>query len=98
MSVQRRNFPDSFKREAVDRVANSGLSVGSVARELGLHETVLRRWMTQFGVQATGQNQLGTSRRPTPQASSPVAAGERSASDGAGHPKKAALIFGGASR
>ena len=71
MSVQRRNFPDSFKREAVDRVANSDLSVGSVARELGLHETVLRRWMTQFGVQATGQNQLGTSRRPTPQASSP---------------------------
>ena len=46
MSVQRRNFPDSFKREAVDRVANSDLSVGSVARELGLHETVLRRWMT----------------------------------------------------
>lgn len=58
------NFPDSFKREAVDRVANSGLSVGFVARELGLHETVLRRWMAQFGVQATGQNGLGTSRAP----------------------------------
>ena len=42
MSVQRRNFPDSFKREAVDRVASSGLSVGAVARKLGLHETVLR--------------------------------------------------------
>ena len=47
MSVQRRNFPDSFKREAVDRVANSDLSVGSVARELGLHETVLRRWVRE---------------------------------------------------
>ncbi len=43
MSAQRRVFPESFKREAVDRVANSGLSVGSVALELGLHETVLRR-------------------------------------------------------
>lgn len=64
MSVQRRAFPESFKREAVDRVANSGLTAGAVARELGLHETVLRRWMTQFAVQATG-----TSRRPTPQAS-----------------------------
>jgi len=38
MSAQRRNFPDSFKREAVDRVANSGLSAGAVARELGLHD------------------------------------------------------------
>ncbi len=66
MIAQRRVFPESFKREAVDRVANSGLTPGAVARELGLHETVLRRWMTQFGVQATG-----TSRRPTPQASSP---------------------------
>ena len=104
MSVQRRNFPDSFKREAVDRVANGGLSVGAVARELGLHETVLRRWMTQFGVQATGP-----SRRPTTQASSP------SPSDMAAELarlrrengqlrmerdilKKAALIFGQASR
>ncbi|RYG87032.1 MAG: hypothetical protein EON59_08540 [Alphaproteobacteria bacterium] len=26
MSVRRWNFPDSFKREAVDRVANSGLA------------------------------------------------------------------------
>ena len=101
MSVQRRNFPDSFKREAVDRVANGGLSVGAVARELGLHETVLRRWMTQFGVQATG-----ASRRPTTQASSPSPSDlvarlrrengqlrmERDIL------KKAALIFGAASR
>src|SRR3989344_5876650 len=49
MSGTRRVFPETFKREAVDRVAVSGLSVGAVARELGLHETVLRRWMMQFG-------------------------------------------------
>ncbi|MDB5422295.1 MAG: hypothetical protein JWR59_2242 [Brevundimonas sp.] len=42
------------------------LSGRPLTRELGLHETVLRRWMTQFGMQATG-----TSRRPTTQASSP---------------------------
>ena len=109
MSVQRRVFPESFKREAVDRVANSGLTAGAVARELGLHETVLRRWMTQFGMQATGQNGLGTSRRSTTQASSP------SPSDLAAELarlrrengqlrmerdilKKAALIFGATSR
>jgi len=53
MSVTRRVFPEAFKREAVDRVTTSGLSAGAVARELGLHETVLRRWMMQFGTQAT---------------------------------------------
>lgn len=42
MSVQRRVFPEAFKREAVDRVASSGLSVGALAEELGLHETALR--------------------------------------------------------
>ena len=104
MSGTRRVFPESFKREAVDRVSNSGLSAGAVARELGLHETVLRRWMTQFGVQATG-----ASRRSTTQASSPSPADlaaevarlrrengqlrmERDIL------KKAALIFGAASR
>jgi transposase len=66
MSVQSRVFPESFKREAIDRVANNGLSAGAVAREPGLHETVLRRWTTQFSMQATG-----ASRRPTTQASFP---------------------------
>lgn len=41
--AKRRVFPESFKREAVDRVATSGLSAEAVAIELGLHETVLRR-------------------------------------------------------
>ena len=63
MSVQRRVFPESFKREAADRVVNGGLSVGAVARELGLHETVLRRWMTQFGVEATGTTRAPQRRR-----------------------------------
>jgi len=35
MSGTRRVFPESFKREAVDRVATSGLSAGKVAAELG---------------------------------------------------------------
>ena len=45
--VQRRIFPEAFKREAVERVGSGGLSAGKVAAELGLHETVLRRWMRQ---------------------------------------------------
>jgi transposase len=41
----RRVFPEAFRREAIDRVAGSGLSACAVARDLGLPETVLRRWM-----------------------------------------------------
>jgi len=102
--VKRRIFPESFKREAVDRVATSGLSAGAVAKELGLHETVLRRWMMQFGTQATGP-----ARRPHTQASAPspsdlvaAVARLRRANDRLRMErdilKKAALIFGAASR
>ena len=67
MSTTRRIFPEAFKREVVDRVATSGLSAGAVARELGLHETVLRRWMLQFGASVAGPV-----RRLAPQMSSPL--------------------------
>ena len=47
---QRRIFPEVFKREAVAGVGASGRAPSKVASELGLHETVLRRWMRQFTV------------------------------------------------
>ena len=104
MGARRRVFPEAFKREAVDRLTSSGLSASQVAQELGLHETVLRRWMRDLAPQATGP-----ARRPIPQAAGPLAgrpccrerpaqAGERAPADGARHLKKAALIFGAASR
>ena len=49
-SGHRRIFPETFKREAVARVTASGVPPSKVASELGLHETVLRRWMRQFTV------------------------------------------------
>lgn len=66
MSAQRRVFPESSKREAVDRVASSGLSAGAVAWELGLHETVLHRWMScQYGSRQRGhRGDLQRRRRP----------------------------------
>ena len=60
MSMTRRIFSEAFKREAVDRTASSGLSVEKVATELGLHESVLRRWVKQFSAHGTG-----TARRPS---------------------------------
>src|SRR5262252_3775538 len=104
MSTTRRVFPEVFKREAVDRVISSGLSVGKLATELGLSETVLRRWVMRLGGQATGP-----ARRPITQA--PVASPSDLAAENARLRrenerlrmerdilKKAALIFGAASR
>ena len=46
---QRRSFTDDYKRQAVDLVASSGRSIGSVAKELGLRDSVLRRWVELRG-------------------------------------------------
>ena len=45
---KRRHFPESLKRQAVERVLDSGLPIVRVAKELGLHETLLRRWMKRL--------------------------------------------------
>ena len=59
---QRRSFTDDDKRQAVDLVASSGRSIGSVAKELGLRDSVLRRSVEQRGV---GREPTAASRRPT---------------------------------
>ena len=67
---QRRSFRDDYKRQAVDLVASSGRSIGSVAKELGLRDSVLRRWAEQRG---TRREPTAASRRPTTQATLPSA-------------------------
>jgi transposase len=46
--VRRRVFGETFKREAVEQATTSHLSNSAVAAKLGIHETVLRRWMHKF--------------------------------------------------
>jgi transposase len=65
---QRRSFTDDYKRQAVDLVASSGRSIGSVAKELGLRDSVLRRW-----VELRGAGREAAARRPTTQATLPSA-------------------------
>ena len=89
---QRRSFTDDYKQKAVDLVASSGRSVGSVAKELGLRDSVLRRWVEQRGA---GLEPTAAARRPTTQATlpsadhaagdRPFAARERAAAYGARH-------------
>lgn len=61
---QRRSFTDDYKRQA------NGRSVGSVAKELGLRDSVLRRWVEQRGAR---REPTAAARRPTTQATLPSA-------------------------
>jgi transposase len=82
------------------------MTIIAVAEELGLHETVLRRWIARFG----GSMTTSPARRPSaavPMTSSPAdLAAENACLKRELHRaeterdilKKAALIFGGASR
>ncbi len=67
---RRRSFTDDYKRQAVDLVASSGRSIGSVAKELGLRDSVLRRWVEQRGAR---REPTAAARRPTTQATLPSA-------------------------
>ena len=48
----RRQFTNACKTEAVRLAERGDVSVAQVARDLGLQETVLRRWMGLFGARA----------------------------------------------
>jgi transposase len=52
--MKKRRFTNEFKLEAVGLAEKGEAPVARVARDLGLHETVLRRWMQQFGQRADG--------------------------------------------
>jgi transposase len=49
MARSRRQFSAEFKREAVQAAKRPGSSVAKVAKELELSDSVLRRWIRQFG-------------------------------------------------
>ena len=46
--MQRRRFSREFKIEAVRLVRERGVSVAQAARDLEIHENVLRKWMKDF--------------------------------------------------
>jgi transposase len=47
MTKTRRSFTDEFKREAVKLVKQPGAKVTHIARDLGIEQSVLRRWVDQ---------------------------------------------------
>jgi len=48
MGSQRREFAPEYKDEAVKLVINTGRPVATVARELGIKEQTLGRWVNLF--------------------------------------------------
>ncbi len=48
MGRQRREFTPEYKDEAVRLVINTGRAVATVARELGINEATLGRWVNSF--------------------------------------------------
>ncbi len=46
--MARRQFNRKFKLEAVRLVREQGMTVAGAARDLGLNDNVLRRWIRQF--------------------------------------------------
>ena len=48
----RRQFSREFKVEAVKLVKERGVAVAQAARDLDVHENVLRKWVQEFGADA----------------------------------------------
>ena len=46
--MSRRKFTQEFKEEAVLLVKQSGAPVSEIARNLGLNDNVLRRWIKEY--------------------------------------------------
>ena len=47
--MQRRKFAREFKLEAVNLVRERGVTVAQAARDLDVHENVLRKWVRELG-------------------------------------------------
>jgi transposase len=64
MGSQRREFTPEYKDEAVKLVINTGRPVAKVARELGVKEQTLGRWVLAFKArQDAGDGELSETER-----------------------------------
>ncbi len=47
-----RSYTEDYKRQVVDLVVSTGRTATSVAAEVGLHHTLLSRWVRRYGPSA----------------------------------------------
>ena len=62
--MARRYFTPEFRLEAVKLVREQGRSVTETCKALGIGETALRRWITQWQAERTGQPPNGPALTP----------------------------------
>ncbi len=60
MNKRRSQYSAEFKQEAVALVKRSGKSANQVARELGLAQTSLSRWLREVDAHPTEENVFAT--------------------------------------
>ena len=84
----RRQFSREFKLEAVKLVKERGVSVAQAARDLDVHENVLRKWVREAAVDPQqafpGQGVM----KPEQAGAGALEEGERQAAHGARHVEK----------
>jgi transposase-like protein len=56
-------YPQEFKRRAISLVVEEGLSVARVARDLGIAESGLRRWLKQQQIDSGQRDGLTSDER-----------------------------------
>ena len=55
----RRIFDTDFKLQVVQMVKAQGLSISQVCRDMTLGESAVRRWVSQFEAEQSGQSGIG---------------------------------------
>lgn len=60
MNKRRSKFSPEFKQEAVDLVKRSAKSANQIAKELGISQTSLSRWLRQADATPTEENVFST--------------------------------------
>jgi transposase len=59
MTRQRKKFDTSLKLEVVRMIKEQGLSVQHVSQSMEIGETAIRRWLTQYDAEQSGQRGIG---------------------------------------
>jgi transposase len=62
MVKKRKQYPESFKKDAVQLAQSSSKAKAQIARELGISESVLYRWIAQYGQTDQNKADLGDER------------------------------------
>jgi transposase len=59
MTRQRKKFDTNLKLEVVRMIKEQGLSVQHVSQSMEIGETAIRRWLTQYDAEQSGQRGIG---------------------------------------